>query len=100
MLLVQEILSEVRDVDHFDDESETFRIERLPGHWEIKNIAYHMILLLEEGFLARTSTEEESEGPGAAWAGGIAAQHGSGLRLTWKGHDLLDDLREGSASQF
>lgn len=97
MDLVREILSEVRDTDPFAQEPEDFRAERLPGHWEIKNVAYHLIILVEEGFLARTTALDEMVGPtGVEPQGTGDDEDGSGLRLTWKGHDLLEQINDSS----
>lgn len=85
--LVKEILSEVRTSDPFSLEPEDFHAGQLPGHWEIKKVSYHLVLLLEEGFLARNSLHS-----GDVFAGRDGES--DGLRLTWKGHDLLDDLKD------
>jgi len=85
--LVKEILSEVRMSDPFSLEPEDFHAGRLPGHWEIKKVSYHLVLLLEGGFLARNSLH----------SGDVFAERDAendGLRLTWKGHDLLDELKD------
>ena len=87
MDLVQEILSEVRNSDPFALGPEGFHPGRLPGQWDIKKVSYHLVLLLEDGFLARSTlhkgewyTDDEDTD--------------TGLRLTWKGHDLLDELMD------
>jgi Hypothetical protein (DUF2513). len=100
MDLVEEILSEVRDTDPFAPEPEDFRAERLPGHWEIKKVAYHLIILVEEGFLARTTALDEMLGPiGVGTEESGDDEYGSGLRLTWNGHDLLEQLKEQSSAR-
>lgn len=90
MDLVREILSEVRETDPFNEEAEDLRLNRLPGHWEVQKISYHLVLLLEEGFLARGLPSDEK------WAGEQEADSNVGLRLTWRGHDLLEELVEGT----
>jgi len=85
--LVQEILTEVRQTDPFSLQAEDFRAGRLPGHWDIKKVSYHLVLLLEDGFLARSTLHN-----GGARVGEEIDD--KGLRLTWKGHDLLDALKD------
>lgn len=93
MDLVREILSEVQETDLFSEEAEDLRLSRLPGHWEIQKVSYHLVLLLEEGFLARGLLPDEG------WAGEQEADSSVGLRLTWKGHDLLEEL-DNDAPRF
>lgn len=84
--LVEEILTEIRDSDPFSLEPEDFHAGRLPGHWEIKKVSYHLVLLLEANFLARNSLHSGD-------VHGNGPVEDNGLRLTWRGHDLLDDLK-------
>lgn len=94
MDLVQEILSEVRETDPFNEETEDLRVERLPGHWKIQKLSYHLVLLLEEGFLARGLPSK------AKWTGEQESGSNVGLRLTWRGHDLLEELKDDNAIAF
>jgi hypothetical protein len=86
MDLVKEILSEVRETDPFSLEPEDFHAGRLPGHWDIRKVSYHLVLLLEGGFLARSTLH--------TGISGVANDSDSGIRLTWRGHDLLDRLND------
>jgi len=86
MDLVKEILSEVRQTNPFSLEPEDFHAGRLPGHWDIKKVSYHLVLLLEGGFLARSALH--------AGIFRVVDDGDSGIRLTWKGHDLLDRLND------
>ncbi len=53
----------------------------------MKKVSYHLVLLLEEGFLAR-STLHKGE-----WYSKDEDED-AGFRLTWKGHDLLEELKD------
>lgn len=88
MDLVQEILFEVRDSGLFALEPEDFHTDRLPGTWESKNVSYHLVLLLEEGFLAHSRFHKGGESVETD------GEENAGLRLTWKGHDLLEELTD------
>ena len=90
MDLVQEILSEVKDSDPFSPEADDFHPGRLPGHWGIEEVSYHLILLVEEGFLARHRLHKGTQNQNGR------EQENSGIRLTWRGHDLLEELTEES----
>ena len=88
MNLVQEILSEVKNSDPFSPESEGFHAGRLSGQREIKNVSYHLVLLLEDEFLARSTLHH------GRWDETNEQDGDAGLRLAWKGHDLLEELEE------
>ena len=75
MDLVKEILSEVRQTNPFSLEPEDFHAGRLPGHWDIKKVSYHLVLLLEGGFLARSALH--------AGIFRVVDDGDSGIRLTW-----------------
>lgn len=87
MDLVQEILSEVNNRNPFDADSEGFHAGRLHGQWEIKKVSYHLVLLLEEGLLARSTLHT------GKWYEDNEQEEDAGLRLTWKGHELLEELK-------
>lgn len=89
MDLVAELLSELEQTDPFDEAAEDLRFDRLAGHWDIQKVSYHLILLLEEGFLARGLPS------GGGWTAEQDSVSNVGLRLTWKGHDLLEELEAG-----
>lgn len=89
MDLTQEILSELKDSNPFSPEATDFHPGRLPGHWDIERVSYHLVLLVEEGFLARHSLHRGTQN-------GSREEEDAGLRLTWKGHDLLEKLTEES----
>jgi hypothetical protein len=93
MGLVREILLEVKRSDPFSADDNDFQIGELPGHWDLKEVSYHLVLLVDEGFLAR-STLHKGE-----WRceDGTTGKD-SGLRLTWKGHDLLEELTDEVSS--
>ena len=93
MDLVKEIFSEIRESDQFALETGDFHPGRLPGQWSMKKVSYHLVLLLEADFLAR-STLHEGRWDGPASHDEDAEREGAGLRLTWKGHELLDKLGE------
>jgi len=86
MDLVGELLKEIKDSDPFSLTADDLDPSELPGHWDMKRVSYHLVLLIEEGLVARNflhtgnlnGNEEEEED--------------AGLRLTWKGHDLLEEL--------
>jgi hypothetical protein len=86
MDLVKEILDEVRQTDPFSLEPNDFHAGRLPGHWDIRKVSYHLVLLIEGGFLARSSLH--------TGVSCVAGDSNSGIRLTWRGHDLLDKLND------
>lgn len=88
MDLVREILAEVKDSDPFNPKSEGFHAGQLPGQWKIKKVSYHLVLLLEDGFLARSTLHKGN------WYEDDDGNEDAGLRLTWKGHDLLEDLKD------
>lgn len=90
--LTHEILSHVEEADPFVREPESINFGNLEGHWDVKEISYHLVLLLEEGFLARDTLHKGNYS--ANLRKGDDEQEDAGLRLTWKGHDLLDELRE------
>jgi len=90
MDLTREILSEVKDSDPFSPEADDFHPGRLPGQWGIEEVSYHLILLVEEGFLARHRLHRGTQ------TGMGSEQEDTGIRLTWKGHDLLEELTEES----
>ena len=90
MDLVKEILSEVKNSDPFSPDADDFHPGRLPGHWKIEQVSYHLVLLVEEGFLARHRLHV-----GAQEKGNKENEDG-GLRLTWRGHDLLEELENNS----
>lgn len=92
--LVREILSEVEDSDPFAPESEGFQAGQLAGQWEIKKISYHLVLLLEDGFLTRSTLHN------GKWYEGNEQEEDAGLRLTWKGHDLLEELKDQTFHHF
>jgi hypothetical protein len=89
MDLAQEILSEVRESDPFSLEADDFHPGKLSGQWGIEEVSYHLILLVEEGFLARHELHN-----GILNENGKNGEGDGGLRLTWKGHDLLEELTE------
>ncbi len=91
MDLVREILSEVRDTDPFSTEPADFHAGQLPGQWGMKKVSYHLVLLLEEGFLTRSTLHV------GRWQDQSKQDEEAGLRLTWKGHDLLRKLNEEKA---
>lgn len=94
MRLVREILSEMENTDPFaKEETESFNIGKLDGHWDVKKVSYHLVLLIEGGFLARDTLHE------GRWSEGSSREKDASLRLTWRGHDLLEELKD-EASRF
>ena len=99
--LVQEILEKAEENDPFSDEG--ISVESLASDHGPELLAYHVILLTKEGFLHPQPSSDtlqknflQSE---------PAVENGSGtinreeqaqgqMRLTWKGHNLLDILRQ------
>lgn len=59
----------------------------IAGHYDVESVSYHLVLLLEEGFLTRDTLHQ------GKWSGHKSAGQRGRLRLTWKGHNLLDELR-------
>jgi len=53
-------------------------------HWDLRKVSCHLVLLLEDGFLTRSTLH--------TGISGVANVGDSGIRLTWRGHDLLGRL--------
>lgn len=90
MDLTREILLEVKDSNPFSPEADDFHPGKIAGQWKIEVVSYHLILLVEEGFLARHQLHQGTQN------GKGRAAKDAGLRLTWKGHDLLEELIDES----
>lgn len=91
MDLAAEILSEIKNSDPFSSGTDDLRPGRLPGHWDMKQVSYHLVLLLEEGFLARHRLHAGEVEPECT------ADDDAGLRLTWRGHEFLEELKSQSS---
>lgn len=66
------------------------------NNYKLEKVVYNIYLLLEEDYLAHGYDETMEEF--AAMPSAIAS--GKGLRLTWEGHDLLDDMTPGSVEIY
>jgi hypothetical protein len=114
--------------DHRDDErrQEKTWVERLEGQWSANTLAYHLLILIEGGYVARREesvfpmlslgvrrdkvAQQKKEAPQGHGNDQIQTHKGdgqtkgrlprSGLIITWSGHELLEELLSGNTSHF
>lgn len=93
--LVQNILEEAEENDPFSDEG--ISVEDLTSDHGPEVVAYHVILLTKAGFLhpqASDGIQKNATVENGSGSIDRKKQADGRMRLTWKGHNLLDILRD------